>query len=28
LVLLVADQPLLSAEVLGELRRRLGERLG
>ena len=27
-VLLVADQPLLSAEVLGELRRRLGERLG
>ena len=26
-VLLVADQPLLSAEVLGELRRRLGERL-
>jgi aspartyl-tRNA synthetase len=27
-VLLVADQPLLSAEVLGELRRRLGTRLG
>ena len=27
-VLLVADQPLVSAEVLGELRRRLGERLG
>jgi aspartyl-tRNA synthetase len=27
-VLIVADQPLLSAEVLGELRRRLGERLG
>ena len=27
-VLLVADDPLLSAEVLGELRRRLGERLG
>ncbi len=27
-LLLVADQPLLSAEVLGELRRRLGERLG
>jgi aspartyl-tRNA synthetase len=27
-VLLVADEPLLSAEVLGELRRRLGERLG
>ncbi len=27
-VLLVADQPLLSAEVLGELRRRLGGRLG
>src|SRR5215218_5250355 len=27
-VLVVADQPLLSAEVLGELRRRLGERLG
>jgi aspartyl-tRNA synthetase len=27
-ILLVADQPLLSAEVLGELRRRLGERLG
>jgi aspartyl-tRNA synthetase len=27
-VLLVADAPLLSAEVLGELRRRLGERLG
>src|SRR3954447_5025385 len=26
-LLLVADQPLLSAEVLGELRRRLGERL-
>ncbi len=28
IVLLVADQPLVSAEVLGELRRRLGERLG
>ena len=28
ILLLVADQPLLSAEVLGELRRRLGERLG
>jgi aspartyl-tRNA synthetase len=28
LVLIVADAPLLSAEVLGELRRRLGERLG
>src|SRR3954462_2959114 len=27
-VLLVADEPLLSAEVLGELRRRLGDRLG
>jgi aspartyl-tRNA synthetase len=27
-VLIVADRPLLSAEVLGELRRRLGERLG
>ncbi len=27
-VLLVADEPLLSAEVLGELRRRLGGRLG
>jgi aspartyl-tRNA synthetase len=27
-VLVVADAPLLSAEVLGELRRRLGERLG
>jgi len=27
-VLIVADAPLLSAEVLGELRRRLGERLG
>ncbi len=27
-LLLVADQPLVSAEVLGELRRRLGERLG
>jgi aspartyl-tRNA synthetase len=27
-LLMVADQPLLSAEVLGELRRRLGERLG
>jgi aspartyl-tRNA synthetase len=27
-LLLVADEPLLSAEVLGELRRRLGERLG
>src|SRR5919201_3011118 len=27
-VLIVADQPLLSAEVLGELRRRLGGRLG
>jgi aspartyl-tRNA synthetase len=27
-VLLLADQPLLSAEILGELRRRLGERLG
>jgi aspartyl-tRNA synthetase len=27
-VVLVADEPLLSAEVLGELRRRLGERLG
>jgi aspartyl-tRNA synthetase len=27
-VLLVADAPLLSAEVLGELRRRLGERIG
>ena len=27
-VLLVADQPLVSAEVLGELRRRLGDRLG
>jgi aspartyl-tRNA synthetase len=27
-VLIVADEPLLSAEVLGELRRRLGERLG
>ena len=27
-VLLVADQPSVSAEVLGELRRRLGERLG
>jgi len=27
-VLLVADEPLLSAEVLGELRRRLGQRLG
>jgi aspartyl-tRNA synthetase len=27
-LLLVADQPMLSAEVLGELRRRLGERLG
>jgi aspartyl-tRNA synthetase len=27
-VLLVADEPLMSAEVLGELRRRLGERLG
>jgi aspartyl-tRNA synthetase len=27
-VLLVADQPLVSAEILGELRRRLGERLG
>ena len=28
LLLIVADAPLLSAEVLGELRRRLGERLG
>ncbi len=28
ILLIVADQPLLSAEVLGELRRRLGERLG
>jgi aspartyl-tRNA synthetase len=28
LVLIVADAPVLSAEVLGELRRRLGERLG
>src|SRR4051794_6908572 len=27
-ILIVADEPLLSAEVLGELRRRLGERLG
>jgi aspartyl-tRNA synthetase len=27
-LLLVADHPLLSAEVLGEIRRRLGERLG
>jgi aspartyl-tRNA synthetase len=27
-VLLLADQPLLSAEILGELRQRLGERLG
>jgi aspartyl-tRNA synthetase len=27
-LLVVADEPLLSAEVLGELRRRLGERLG
>ncbi|HKH42943.1 MAG TPA: aspartate--tRNA ligase [Solirubrobacterales bacterium] len=27
-VLIVADAPLLSAEVLGELRRRLGDRLG
>jgi aspartyl-tRNA synthetase len=27
-VLLVADEPLMSAEVLGELRRRLGGRLG
>jgi len=27
-VLLVADEPVMSAEVLGELRRRLGERLG
>jgi aspartyl-tRNA synthetase len=27
-VLLVADEPLLSAEVLGEIRRRLGGRLG
>ena len=27
-LLLVADEPLMSAEVLGELRRRLGERLG
>ena len=27
-LLLVADEPLLSAEVLGELRRRLGDRLG
>jgi aspartyl-tRNA synthetase len=27
-LLIVADAPLLSAEVLGELRRRLGERLG
>src|SRR5829696_7264216 len=27
-VLLVADEPVRSAEVLGELRRRLGERLG
>ena len=27
-LLIVADEPLLSAEVLGELRRRLGERLG
>ena len=27
-LLLVADSPLLSAEVLGELRRRLGDRLG
>jgi aspartyl-tRNA synthetase len=27
-LLLVADAPLLSAEVLGELRRRLGDRLG
>jgi aspartyl-tRNA synthetase len=27
-VLIVADQPLLSAEVLGELRGRLGDRLG
>jgi aspartyl-tRNA synthetase len=27
-LLVVADQPLISAEVLGELRRRLGERLG
>jgi aspartyl-tRNA synthetase len=27
-ILIVADQPLLSAEVLGELRRRLGDRLG
>ena len=27
-LLLVADEPMLSAEVLGELRRRLGERLG
>jgi aspartyl-tRNA synthetase len=27
-LLLVADEPLLSAEVLGELRRRLGQRLG
>jgi len=27
-LLCVADQPLISAEVLGELRRRLGERLG
>ncbi len=27
-VVLVADEPLLSAEVLGELRRRLGERFG
>jgi aspartyl-tRNA synthetase len=27
-LLLVADEPIMSAEVLGELRRRLGERLG
>ncbi len=27
-LLLVADQPLVSAEILGELRRRLGQRLG
>ncbi|HEU4980021.1 MAG TPA: aspartate--tRNA ligase [Solirubrobacterales bacterium] len=27
-LLIVADEPLLSAEVLGELRRRLGKRLG
>ncbi|HEX5893650.1 MAG TPA: aspartate--tRNA ligase, partial [Solirubrobacterales bacterium] len=27
-LLIVADEPLLSAEVLGELRRRLGDRLG